>query len=309
MQRFKRAAGYLSRRIFTALTQLDEDFLKSVCEIRLRNSKPLSLVTFSGIYYLTETGRVTGIPKSSLFTVNGQDIKESFQRICEYSVYSYAKDISAGFITVGGGHRAGIYGTAVYEKGSLVSFRDTGGINLRIAREFKGCAQNIAGEIFSDELKSVLLCGAPSTGKTTMLRDIARIVSDSMGKKVAVVDERSEIAAVSRGVAQNDVGINTDVLDGYSKSKGIIQAVRTLSPSFIVCDEIGTSDDVQAVMHGINSGVCFAAAVHACNEWELKNKKEIVKLTEAGAFSKIVFLESGEPCSVNKIIDVKDLVL
>lgn len=307
MQRFFKASGYLSRRIYTALRPLNEEYIKSICEIRLRAGKPLSFVTFEGISYLTNTGRLTGIPSCSAFIVTQNDIKESFQRICEYSVYSYSKDISEGFVTVGGGHRAGIYGTAVYDGDKVSGIRNIGGINLRISREYKGCASQLSADIFSEELGGFLLCGAPSTGKTTMLRDISRLVSDMLFKKVAIVDERGEIAATLKGEAQNDIGINTDVLDGYRKSDGIMQAVRTLSPQLIICDEIGSKADCEAVKFGINSGVAFGAAIHAADENELKNKAEIMSLIRCGAFPKIVFLESGKPCRVAKIIDSKEL--
>lgn len=307
MQRLLKAAGYLSRRVYTAVKQTDPEFLKTVCEIRLRAGKPLSFVTFEGISFLTGTGRVTGIAGNSVFTVSSADIKESFQRICEYSVYSYAKDISAGFVTVGGGHRAGIYGTAVYGETGITGIRDVSGINLRISREFRGCAAELVNDVFSDGMKGILLCGAPSTGKTTMLRDMTRLVSDMMLKKVSVIDERGEIAAVSKGTPQNDVGINTDVLDGYLKADGIMQAVRTLSPQLIVIDEIGGKKDCDAVKTGINSGVAFAAAVHAASEDELKNKAEIMELIRFGAFDRIVFLKSDRPCCIDKIIDAEAL--
>ena len=308
MQRFLKAAGYLSRRVYTAMKPLDKSFLQSVCEIRLRAEKPLAFVTFEGISYLTASGRLTGIPNGSVFTVTAADVKESFQRICEYSVYSYSKNITAGFITVGGGHRAGLYGTAVYDGSGISAVRDIGGINLRISREFKGCAAQLTSEIFSEKLQGFLLCGAPSTGKTTMLRDIGRLVSDMLFKKVAVIDERGEIAAVSKGVPQNDVGINTDVLDGYRKSDGIMQAVRTLSPELIICDEIGSAADCEAVRFGVNSGVSFAAAVHAGDETELKSKPQITELIKCGAFSEIAFLVSGKPCCVEKIITAEELL-
>ncbi len=308
MQRFKKATSYLSKKINSAIKPLNEDFLKTVCEIRMRTGKPLSFVTFEGITYLTKSGRLTGIPNSSAFVVSGADIKESFQRICEYSVYSYTKDISQGFITVGGGHRAGIYGTAVYEGKNITGLRDVSGINLRISREYKGCGAELTSKAFGENVQGLLLCGAPSTGKTTMLRDVARLASDMLFKKVAIIDERGEIAAVSKGVAQNDVGINTDVLDGYRKGEGILQAVRTLSPNIIICDEIGGKDDCDAIRQGINSGVAFVAAVHASSVDELKNKSAVMKLLKAGAFQQIAFLQSGKPCCVGEIITAKELL-
>lgn len=304
MKRFLKASGFLSKRIYCALNSLPEDLCKRVCEIRLRTGKPLTLVTFDGCMYITQTGRVTGLLNTVLFTVSKADIKESFSRLCDYSVYSYANDIASGFITVSGGHRAGVYGTAVYSDGKVTGIRDIGGINMRIAREFSGCAEALMSEVSRDGLCGFLLCGAPSTGKTTLLRDSARIMSDVLFKKVTVVDERGEIAAVSHGEAQNNVGVNTDVLDGYIKSCGILQAVRTLSPDVVVCDELGGESDVKAVINGVNSGVIFAAAVHASNAEDIKSKPSLYSLVKTGAFSKLIFLKSGVPCEIRETVTV-----
>ncbi len=302
MKRFLKAAGFLSKRIYSVLSTLPEDVCKNVCEIRLRAGKPLALVTFDGSVYITTTGRITGILTSQLFCVNKADIKESFNRLCDYSVYSFSKDIASGFITVSGGHRAGVYGTAVYDKGVVSGVRDIGGINMRVAREFKGCAEYLVSQVNDSGLCGFLLCGAPSTGKTTLLRDCARIMSDVLFKKVAIVDERGEIAAVSHGETQNDVGVNTDVLDGYKKSQGIMQALRTLSPDVIVCDELGGDEDLKAVLSAVNSGVIFAAAIHATDIDDIKNKPSALSLVKTGAFQKLVFLESGEPCIIKETV-------
>lgn len=304
MKRFMKACGFLSKRVFSALSVLPEDFCKKVCEIRLRAGKPLCVVTFDGSMYITRTGRVTGLVNTSLFIVTKADVKESFNRLCEYSVYSHSNDIASGFITVSGGHRAGVYGTAVYSGGKISGMRDVSGINMRIAREFCGCAEALVNEAFADGFDGFLLCGAPSTGKTTLLRDCARIMSDSMFKKVTVVDERGEIAAVSHAEAQNNVGINTDVLDGYIKSEGILQAVRTLSPDIIVCDELGGEKDAAAVRGGVNSGVAFVAAVHATSVDDIRSKPSLYSLVKTGAFGKLIFLQCGVPCKICETVSV-----
>ncbi len=303
MKRFLKASSFLSKRVYSVLCSLPMEFQCRVCEIRLRAGKPLSLVTFDGSFYISSTGRLTGLTNIQLFTVSIADIKESFNRLCDFSVYSFSKDIQNGFITVSGGHRAGIYGTAVYDNGKITGVRDIGGINMRVAREFEGCADEIMTKL-QGQYGNFLVCGAPSTGKTTLLRDVARIISNEKYKKVAIVDERGEIAAVNHGEAQNNVGINTDVLDGYLKSQGIEQAVRTLSPDVIICDEIGSDKDIQAVKNGVNSGVQFISAVHSTSMEEFKNKENLFSLLNTGAFSKIVFLCSGEACKIKEIVTV-----
>lgn len=306
MQRFYSASSYLSKRIYQIAKAVPSEIAKNISEIRLRAERPLSFISFGSRYFVTSVGRLTEIPSGELLIAGSADIKESFARICEYSVYTYTKNIASGFITVSGGHRAGIYGTAVYERNEITSLRDIGGINLRISREFKGCAEKMLSTLSGENTGSFLLCGAPSTGKTTLLRDTARILSDTYFKKVSVIDERGEIAAVSRGTAQNNVGIQTDVLDGYLKSDGIMQAVRSLSPEYIICDEIGADDDFDAIMYGINSGVKFAAAVHAAVPAELYAKKGMSRLLKSGAFSSAVFLESGEPCKIKRVYKISE---
>jgi stage III sporulation protein AA len=153
----------------------------------------------------------------------------------------------------------------------------------------------------------VLICGAPCSGKTTVLRDLARAISTQSSKNVSLIDERGELAATSSGVYQNDVGM-CDVFDLYKKSLAMMQAVRSMAPDIIVCDEIGCDEDVTAIEHCLNCGVSIIATVHAANETEIKRKENIKKLVSLGAFEKIAFLSNKKsPGEVVKIVRAGDL--
>ena len=197
----------------------------SIAEIRLRTGRSACAV-------MTD-GRL--VKCSAPFS--RQDIGECFLELCGNSVHSFAREISEGYITLPGGHRVGFCGTAVEQGGRLFTLKDISSLNIRFAREVRGCAEELCARAFSGGLCSLIVCGKPLSGKTTVLRDIARILGDT--RRVAVVDTRGEIAGVYGGVPALDIGENTDVLNGYSRGEGIMCALRSLSPEVIICDEIG----------------------------------------------------------------------
>ena len=214
------------------------------------------------------------------------DIAECFRAICSYSVHSHSDDIKEGFITLPSGHRAGIYGTAVLDENkSMKSVRDIAGISIRIAREIIGCADGIN----FNHKQNLLICGAPSSGKTTIVRDIARKLTER-GCKVAVVDSRGEIGAASGGVTQNIFGETVCVLTGYPKSLGMDIALRTLSPEVIVCDEIGSKEDMAAILDCGRCGVSVIATAHCGDVEDLKTRGNIVPLVGT-VFKDIVVIE------------------
>jgi len=230
------------------------------------------------------------------------DIDFTFCAVCDNSVHSFEEQIRNGFVTVKGGHRAGLCGTAVNRGGKIKTLKNISSINFRIAGQVRGCAESICREVFADGPCGVLVAGAPMSGKTTVLRDMCRYLAGRY--RVALVDERSEIAAVYGGVPRNDTGLMCDVFDGYSKAEGIMTAVRTMSPQIIICDEIGGKKDVRAVMDSINSGVFIAASVHAGTPEELAGRKKIMRLVRTGCFRYIVFLEMpGRTGRVMKLSD------
>lgn len=305
--RFKQAISCLCPPIYKRLLPLSERLSNSAQEIRLRINRPLSIVCPDVTYYVTANGGLTSTPlQNTMLNVTRADIADTFHNICNYSVYTRQNEIVNGFVTMYGGHRAGICGTAVISNGKITNIRDISSINVRIAREHKGCSQNLYNKIGSFK-KGVLICGAPCSGKTTVLRDLARILSLEAGKNVSLVDERGELAGTSSGTFQNDIGL-CDVFDSYKKSEAMIQAIRSMAPDIIVCDEIGSKDDIEAIEHSVNCGVTIIATAHVANEDELRHKENIRAIAKTGAFSKIVFLSNkNSPGEIVKIAEVGDV--
>ncbi len=228
-----------------------------IAEIRLRAGRCAAAVTVSGKI----------IPCSAPFSE--KDIADCFAELCRYSVHSYSREIAEGFITLDGGHRVGLCGTAVMSGGAVVSVKDISSLNIRIAREVRGCAEELYGRFFAGGLCSLLLAGRPMSGKTTVLRDLSRMLGEKY--RVALIDSRNELSASVRGLPTLDVGENTDVLCGYTKSAGIMTALRSLSPDVIICDEIG--DDYEAVEQCLFCGVKVIAAAHAGSLSELSRRR------------------------------------
>ncbi len=307
--RFIFAIRSLSQNIYKRLLPLLPKFCDTAQEIRLRVNRPVAIVCPDTTYFLTEQGGLTNtVIEGAMLTVSRGDLTDTFHNICNYSVYSKQGEIVNGFISMQGGHRAGICGTAVCEDGKVINIRDISSINIRIAREHKECSREIINSLDND-FNGVLICGAPCTGKTTLLRDMARILSTEYGKRISVIDERGELAGTSSGILQNDIGL-CDVFDLYDKPCGIIQAIRSMSPDIIVCDEIGTQKDIEAVEYSVNSGVSFIAAVHCSSPEEIKRKANIRRLIECGGFKTLVFLDKrafiGRVNSIVKVGDVFD---
>jgi len=266
---------------------LSEDIkLSEICEIRIRINRPVILSSKDKDYIVNRNGNE--------YIVTKEIINRIFESICGNSVYAFTDEISNGFITIYGGHRVGISGKPLYKEGKIYSIKDISGLNFRIAREVKGVADNIISKIkVNEEFVSTLIISSPGLGKTTLLRDLVRQISNE-GHNVSLVDERSEIAGCFLGIPQNDVGIRTDIMDAVLKPNGIKMMVRSMRPEFVATDEIGTDEDAEAIEYAVNSGVKILATAHGDKMEDLYKSKKMKKLLQAGVFDKFIFINKTE---------------
>lgn len=233
------------------------------------------------------------------YVVTQTEVLQTLERLCENSIYAYKNQICAGFITVKGGHRVGITGTAVMEYDKVINMKYITSLNFRIAREVINCSNKILGQMIDRENNNIyttLIVSPPGKGKTTILRDAIRRISngiqelDFKGKTCGVVDERGEIAAMYQGIPQNDIGMRTDVIENVTKAKGMKMLIRSMAPEVIACDEIGTKEDVEAIGEAISAGVKGIFTMHGKTMNDIKLNKEVYELIEEKYIEKIIFI-------------------
>lgn len=301
---FDSASEVLSEEIAGALRQLPDSRRATIQEIRLRIGKPVALTDGATTMFADSDGRILYSMSDKAVKASQRAIYDTFRRLCDYSVYSRQDEIKNGFITMKGGHRVGICGTAVVSDGRITSLNDISSMNIRIAREILGVSEELLKNIYPFE-GGVLIAGVPSSGKTTLLRDLARSLSLGIGchiMRTCVIDERGEISGTYSGTAFNDMGLS-DVLNGYPKGEGIIHAIRAMSPQAVICDEVGTQEDCRAVSQGFNAGATMIASIHASSYEELLRREQAKALLSTGAFRTAVILESSDhPCKVAKYV-------
>lgn len=261
----------------------------NVQEIRLRINRPLIVGSLNGNFAILPNGNLSPAVGGA-YIVTTADVRGIFQLICENSVYAYLEDIRQGFITIKGGHRVGFAGKAVCNDRKIDSFKDISSINIRIAKEILGSANSIMDDIIENKsVVNTLLISPPLVGKTTVLRDITRQVSNK-GYKVAVADDRGEIAAMYKGVPQNDIGIQTDVIENAPKKEAVLMMLRSMSPQVIISDEISNEDDAYAVEQCFGTGVSVIGSAHGSSLEEISERKFLRGLLGKGGFKKVILL-------------------
>ncbi|WP_449622812.1 stage III sporulation protein AA [Robertmurraya sp. Marseille-Q9965] len=285
----------LPNRVVEQLEQLPPLLLNEVEEIRIRIHRPIEV-------------SVKGTPRFLPYIVKEDDALHLLNKISHFSIYTLEEELRRGYVTISGGHRIGLAGKVILEQGAVKAIRDVSSFNIRIAREKIGIAEQLTPYIYENGWLHTMIIGPPQTGKTTLLRDFARIISGGnpafLPEKVGIVDERSEIAGSVHGIPQLTFGPRIDVLDACPKAEGMMMMIRSMSPDILVVDEIGRKEDCDAIMEAIHAGIKLFMTTHG-NSLDEVSKRPILKpLIEMGIFQRFIELSRLEgPGTITSIKD------
>lgn len=266
------------------LAKLSSSEIQRIEEIRLRIGRPVEVVIDNQSFFLDEGQRFSKEEGTILMN-----------RLSMHSLYTLEEEMRRGYITIKGGHRVGIAGKVVLDGGNVKHIRDITSFNIRIARQIFGAANNVLPILIDKgQVKSTLIISPPQCGKTTLIRDIARQLSYGTkgfpGKKVSIVDERSEIAGCVNGIPQKDVGPRTDVMDGCPKAEGMMMMIRSMSPDVLIADEIGRPEDSYALEEAIHAGIAVITTVHGKNLKDVMRRPVLSRLAQSGVFQRYLVL-------------------
>lgn len=306
-QREMQITQVLAKSIRRILKDEKTDF-NQLQEIRLRIGQPLIIVSNNEEFMLPMDVHVKHI-------VTKEEIRETLDYISNYSLYAFENEMKQGFITIEGGHRVGLTGKVMIEGSKIKNIQYVSSINLRVAHEILGCADAVLPYItFDKQMCHTLVISPPRCGKTTLLRDLVRQVSNGnkyvKGCTVGVVDERSELGGCFMGVAQNQMGMRTDILDCCPKAEGMIMLIRSMSPQVIAVDEIGSAEDVHAIEYAMHCGCKMLASVHGASMEEIRNKPVLNRLILEKRFERYIILDNrGHIGDIKEIFDERGSVL
>lgn len=277
-------------------------------EIRLRVGKPLLVIC-------ENTERILPGEDGAPYLVTKEEIRETMDYISRYSLYAYETELRQGFLTIEGGHRIGVSGKVIVEGNKIKNMQYISSVNIRAAHEVIGCADPVMRYITKNgEVCHTLIISPPCCGKTTLIRDMIRQISDGnayvKGCTVGVVDERSELGGCYLGIAQNDIGMRTDILDCCPKAEGMILLIRSMAPRVLAIDEIGGEEEIRALEYAMHCGCKLIASVHGSDLEEISERPGVKELIEQRRFERYIVLDhEGKPGTVRGIYDERGIRL
>lgn len=289
------------RDLRSLLGQVPAEF-DEIQEIRLRAGLPLFMVCGGREYVVGASGRLMEPGRAAQpYLVTQAQLRETVEFMGSYSLYAAEEELRQGFITIQGGHRIGVAGRILADRQGVRLMKFISFINVRVAHQVKGCADAVMGSLYGRPengqtagFLNTLVISPPRCGKTTLLRDMIRQISEGRpgapGMTVGVVDERSELGACYQGVPQNDLGPRTDVLDCCPKAQGMMMLVRSMSPQVVAVDEIGSVEDVEAIDYIRSCGCSLAATVHGSSLDDIKRKPVLGRLVSEGVFQRYILM-------------------
>lgn len=266
-------------------------------EIRIRINRPIEVMLGGKSIFLP----YIVLPDDALHLLN---------KISHHSIYALEEELRRGYITIDGGHRVGLAGKVILEAGKVKAIRDISSFNIRIAKEKIGIADSLVPLLFDKQWQHTMIIGPPQTGKTTLLRDIARIISTGnqeysiAAQKVGIVDERSEIAGCVNGIPQLTFGARLDVLDACPKAEGMMMMIRSMSPEVLIVDEIGRLEDSEAILEAVNAGIKLMLTTHGESFEDIQNRPSLQMILNQGIFQRYIELSRQKgPGTITKIKD------
>jgi stage III sporulation protein AA len=289
--------SFLPKTIKDQLQQIPPIQKFEIEEIRIRTNRPIEV---------TMGGKTIFLP----YIINAEDANQLLNKISHHSIYALEEELRRGYITIDGGHRIGLAGKVILEAGKVKALRDISSFNIRIAKEKIGIAESLLPALYEQQWQHTMIIGPPQTGKTTLLRDIARIVSSGDPKsgiparKVGIVDERSEIAGCVNGIPQLTFGPRVDVLDACPKAEGMMMMIRSMSPEVLVVDEIGRLEDTEAILEAVNAGIKLIMTTHGESLAEIQKRPSLQNILKLEIFQRYIELSRRNgPGTITKIKD------